>query len=369
MKIAYISTFYPYRGGIAQFNADLFRAFERLGHEINAYTFTRQYPNVLFPGSSQLVSSGDIVDKIPADRIIDTMNPVSYLTAAMKIKKFNPELVLTKFWLPFFGPSLGRVLKSTKKYATNISIVDNAIPHEKRAFDKSFTKYYFKQNHKFISMSKSVSNDILKIDPNADVSLHPHPLYDHFPKSIPRMEARKKLGLKNDDKIMLFFGFIRDYKGLDILIESLVQMPENYKLLIAGEIYGNFNKYEILINKLNLKDRIVSHIRYIKDSEVSLFFSASDLAMLTYRSATQSGILGIAYHYNLPVIATDTGGMREMIEPYKTGKVIPKADPSLIQKSVMDFFENPKDYFSNINEFKKIASWENLAKFILEKIK
>jgi glycosyltransferase involved in cell wall biosynthesis len=365
MKIAYLSTFYPFRGGIAQFNADLYRAFEHLGCNIKAFTFIRQYPNALFPGTSQFVTEKDKTDKIPAERVLDTLNPVTFLTTAKKIKKFKPDIVLTKFWLPFFGPSLGRVLKSTKKYASNISIIDNAIPHEKRPMDKSFAKYYFKQNHKFIVMSSSVKDDLLSLHPSANVSYHPHPLYDHFPKIIGKDKARKELGLNQSDKILFFFGFIRDYKGLDILIESLKKLPENYKLLIAGEIYGDFSKYDKIISDNGLSNRVIKYVRYIDDNEVPLFFSAADVCMLTYKSATQSGIIGIAYHYNLPVIATDTGGMKEMIEPYNTGIVIPQADTNLISQAVLRFFNDPKDFGLKVGDFKAKASWKNLAEFIL----
>jgi glycosyltransferase involved in cell wall biosynthesis len=366
MRIAYLSTFYPFRGGIAQFNANLYRAFESLGHDIKAFTFTRQYPNFLFPGDTQYVTKDDIADPIPADRILNTINPVSYLTASKKIKKFSPDIMLTKFWLPFFGPSLGKVLSGTKKRSKNISIIDNAIPHEKRPGDKLFSKYFFKQNHEFIAMSESVKNDIYKIKSDATVHHHPHPIYDHFPENINKTDARNKLGINPEDRILLFFGFIRDYKGLDILIESLKNLPSNYKLIIAGEIYGDFDKYDKLIDKLNLNDRIIKIIRYISDSEVSELFSASDVAMLTYKSATQSGILGIAYHYNLPVIATNTGGMKEMIEPYNTGIVIEYAVPELISEAIINYFNSNINFFDNIEKFKEIASWNHLAEFILK---
>ncbi|MDC1067849.1 glycosyltransferase [Candidatus Kapabacteria bacterium] len=368
MKIAYLSTFYPYRGGIAQFNAALFRAFERLGNEVRAFNFTRQYPDFIFPGSTQFVTEKDYADKIPNLRVLDTVNPVSYIKTAKKIKEFSPELVVSKFWLPFFGPSLGKVLKSTKRYASNVSIIDNAIPHEKRPLDRVLSKYYFNQNHKFITMSKSVNNDLLTLIPKAESYIHPHPLYNHFPKKIDKISARKKLGLTNQDKVLLFFGFIRDYKGLDVLLESLVSMPD-YKLIIAGEIYGDFKKYDDIIQKHNLEKQIVKMVRYIDDDEVPLLFSAADVAMLTYKSATQSGILGIAYHYNLPVIATNTGGMKEMIEPYNTGIVIESANQKLIQEACFKFFKSDDNYFAKIQDFKEIASWDNLAKFIIKKIK
>lgn len=365
MKIAYLSTFYPYRGGIAQFNAALFRALENQGCEVKAFNFKRQYPAFLFPGETQFVKENDAVDKIKSERLLDSVNPLSYIKTSNAIKKFNPEIVISKYWIPFFGPSLGTVLKSTKKYAKNISIVDNAIPHEKRPLDRSFTKYYLNQNHYFITMSKSVENDLKSLKDDANIIKHFHPLYNHFPDKIVKKEARKKLGINEKDRVLLFFGFIRDYKGLDVLIEAMSYLDETTKLIIAGEIYGDFTKYDDLIKKFKLEKRIYKNIRYIDDNEVPIFFSASDLAMLTYKSATQSGILGITYHYEIPVIATDTGGMKEMIEPYNTGRIIEKANPKLISNSVNEFFSLKNNQTFDFKKFKQIASWESLAKKII----
>ncbi len=368
MRIAYLSTFYPFRGGIAQFNAALFNYLSK-ENELKAFTFKRQYPNLLFPGTSQLVTENDTADKINSIRVLDSINPFSYFLASQKIKKFSPDLMLTKFWMPFFGPSLGYVAKSLKKAGTiNISILDNVLPHEKRLGDIQFINYFLRQNHGFIVMSEAVKADLLKMKPDAKYRYITHPLYDHFGKKMDRTEARKKLGIAPDRKVLLFFGFIRSYKGLDLMLETLKYLPDEYLLIIAGEVYGDFKSYEDLIRKNNLENKVMLNVRYISDSEVPVFFSASDVCVLPYKTATQSGITGISYHFDLPVIATDVGGLKESIEPYRTGTVIAQPLENMLFAAIVDYFNfNLKESFeNNIQNYKQIASWENFGNGILE---
>jgi glycosyltransferase involved in cell wall biosynthesis len=261
------------------------------------------------------------------------------------------------------------VCKSLKKNGVkNISILDNIIPHEKRPGDMSFIRYFLKQNHGFIVMSKTVRNDLLSIIPDAKYRLSPHPLYSHFGAKISKPEARKKLGIHEDKKVILFFGFIRSYKGLDVLIDTLALLPDDYYLLIAGESYGSFDPYDQLIAKLHLGTKLQKHVRYISDDETPSFFSAADVCVLPYKSATQSGIVGIAYHFDLPVIATDKGGLAEMIVPYNTGIIAQEAEPEVLKHSIIKYFDgDTAEILShNVEEYKKIASWEKLADTILE---
>ncbi|HRS01274.1 MAG TPA: glycosyltransferase family 4 protein [Bacteroidota bacterium] len=368
MRIAYVSTFYPFRGGIAQFNASLYREFEKLA-EIQAYTFTRQYPAFLFPGQSQFVSENDTADKILANRILDTINPLTWGKTAREIQKFHPDLVLTKFWMPFFAPSLGRVTRILRKKGTkSIAILDNVIPHEKRIFDTTLIKYFLNSQDGFIVMSHKVADDLHKFLPDAKYEFFPHPIYSHFQEQIPQKIAREKLQIPENKKVLLFFGFIRDYKGLDILLRAMKLLPEDYHLIIAGEVYGNFDKYQEIIDNSQLSNSITLLNRYITDDEVPAIFSASDVCVLPYRSATQSGIIGVAYQYNLPVIATDVGGLREMIEPYHTGLMVDKIDEMELAATIQYYFtQNLKNELSkNIDLFKSKYNWENLAKKILE---
>ena len=367
MKIAYLSTFYPFRGGIAQFNASLLNEFSK-EHETKAFTFTRQYPDFLFPGTSQYVSENDKVDKIDSKAVLDTVNPFTYLSTAKNIKAWEPDLLIMKYWMPFFAPSLGYVAGKLKKSGTKVvSILDNVIPHEKRIGDESLTKYFIKRNNGFVVMSKAVGEDLQKFDPDAKFIFHQHPLYDHFGQKVEKEEARKALDLPNDKKVLLFFGFIRDYKGLDLLLEAVKKLPDDYLLVIAGEVYGNFSKYDEMIKELNIEYKVKKFVRYINDDEVPLFFSAADVCVQPYKSATQSGIVGISFHFDLPIIATDVGGLKEMIEPYGTGIIVDKPDVIQIVNSIQDFFLNDNsEYLKNIQNFKKICSWESLASNILD---
>ncbi|MDA3843550.1 MAG: glycosyltransferase [Candidatus Kapabacteria bacterium] len=363
MKIAYLSTFYPFRGGIAQFNALLYRVLEKQ-HDINAYTFSRQYPKILFPGSSQMVGENDPADKIPSKQVLDTINPITYFTASGKINRFSPDLMLMKFWMPFFAPSLGHVAKSTKRHGTiNISVLDNVIPHERRTADIALTKLFLNQNHGFVVMSKKVEQDLLSLKPDAKYIFHEHPLYEQFGEAIPKDEACKKLNIPADKKVLLYFGFIRDYKGLDLLIDSLKYLPDEYVALVAGEVYGNFDKYSKQIKDSGLTDRVILNVRYIGDEEVPVFFSAADVSVLSYKSATQSGIVGISYNFDLPVIATDVGGLKEMIAPHNTGLMTEGVNAEQIAATVKRYFDEnlQTELANNIREYKKICSWDGLA--------
>ncbi len=368
MKIGYLSTFYPFRGGIAQFNAALLKEL-RLENQVLAFNFKRQYPEFLFPGSTQYVTENDKAEPVESIRKLDTINPITYYTTYKAIRKFNPDLMISKFWMPFFGPSLGYVLKSLKKKGVkNIGILDNVIPHEKRPGDNLFTNYYINSNNAFIVMSNTVRDDLLKFKPDAIFKQVLHPLYDHFGNLIKKNEAREKLGIQQNKNVLLFFGFIRKYKGLDLLLESIRFLPDDYLLVIAGEIYGSFDEYEQIIKNYNLENKVKLFIRYIDDGEVPLFFSASDVCILPYKSATQSGILGISYHFGLPVIATDTGGLWEMIEPFNTGIIVREPAPNLLSSAISDYFnlELSSQFKANIEKYKHKASWASLAKEILD---
>lgn len=366
MKIAYLSTFYPFRGGIAQFNARLVKHLYKFG-EVRAYTFKRQYPNLLFPGKSQYVLPEDKPEVIESIQILDSINPLSYYKTAKMIKSYAPDILITKYWMPFFAPALATVLKSLKKQTFNVAIIDNISPHEKFPFARTLNKYYLKQNHLFIVMSNEVLKELIKIHPQANYVLVPHPLYENFGEKIEKSQARKSLQIDENRKVLLFFGFIREYKGLDILLQALGILPEEYHLVIAGEPYVSFEKYQKFIENLNLKEKVSLFVRYISDTEVPLFFSAADVCILPYKSATQSGIVGIAYNFDLPVIATNVGGLAEMIEPYGTGIIVKETEPKKLANAIIRFFENPREeYIKGIEKYKSKANWEYFASKIIQ---
>ncbi|MGV3632519.1 MAG: glycosyltransferase [Bacteroidota bacterium] len=365
VKIAFLSTFYPFRGGIAQFNALVYRELEKK-HEVKAFSFKRQYPDLLFPGKTQFVSPEDHADPVPAERVLDSINPFSYFKTAREIKAYNPDLVIARYWMSFFAPSLGFVLGKLKK-PVRISILDNVIPHEKRFFDKAFNRYFLKRNDGFIVMSDKVLKDLLSIRPGAKYLRINHPVYNQFGVKTSREEAQRRLKLDPAKKTLLFFGIIRDYKGLDLLLDAFAQLDESYQLVVAGEVYGSFDKYEKQIAANPLKKQIHLFNQYISDDEVTLFFSAADTCILPYKSATQSGITSIANHFLLPLIATDVGGLKETIEDGKTGLIASRTDAGEIAGKITHYFDNDlKKSFSEAIETQNTEnSWENFCARLL----
>lgn len=324
---------------------------------------------MLFPGKTQFAEEGDKVDKIPAERIIDTINPFSYFSAANKINKFDPDLYLVKYWMPFFAPSLGFVAGSLgKKGCKRIAILDNVIPHEPRPGDAALNRYFLKRFDGFVAMSGKVERDLTSLKPNAKCIRIEHPLYDNFGGNIDKTEAREKLGLPADKKIALFFGFIRGYKGLDILLESLADLPEDYAAIIAGEPYGDFGKYEKIIADKDLESRVYKFVRYVPDEETKLFFSAADVCALPYKSATQSGIVGISFNFDLPVVATDTGGLRETIEAFGGGIFAERPDKECFAAALKKYFDRDMQnkLSENIVNSKKSVTWRAMAEKILQ---
>ncbi len=367
MRIAYLSTFYPFRGGIAQFNASLYREFEQT-HQVKAFTFIRQYPDVLFPGKTQYVKNNEQAQAIPSEAVLDSINPFSYFSAARKIKAFQPDLLIMKYWMTFFGPSLGTVAKLMPKHTKVITILDNVIPHESRFFDEMFSKYFLKQNHGFVAMSDSVKHDLRTLAPNARCLRKDHPLYNHFGEKPNAAEAKLSLGLDADKKTLLFFGFIRDYKGLDVLIKAFDMLDNSYQLIIAGETYGSFDKYQTLINSITKRNQVFVFNNYIADDQVPRFFAAADVCVLPYRTATQSGITSIAYHFDIPVIATDVGGLKESIKHLQTGLIVTECEPDTVAYSIREFFDKKLSakLVAGIKSLKETLSWKSFANDIVE---
>ena len=361
MKIAYLSTFYPFRGGIAQFNANLSKELQK-EHEVIPFTFKRQYPQFLFPGTTQYITADDHAIPINSIPVLDTANPLTYKMSARQIAKSKPDVLIMKYWMTYFAPSLGTVANYLKKQDCKvISILDNVIPHERRFFDKPLTTWFLKQNSGFVAMSESVRDDLLSLQPDARFILQEHPLYDHFGEKMDKPFAREQLEIDPEKKTLLFFGLIRDYKGLDLLIDAMPLLDESFQLVIAGESYGDFGKYRQAIDSSPARERIKVLNRYIADDEVPQLFSAADLLVTPYRSATQSGVIPIAYHFDLPVLATDVGGLKESIERAGTGLVCFPTVESL-SEGIQKFFQSERELFiANIQKEKKALSWEVFA--------
>lgn len=369
MKIAILGTAYPYRGGIAAFNERLAKELIAEGHQLSIHTFKLQYPNFLFPGKTQF-SSDKKPQNINIERRINSVNPINWITTGLSLRKENYDVVIIPFWLPFMGASLGtisRILKSEKTQL--LCIAHNIIPHELRLGDKMLTRYFIKKIDGFLAMTQKVLDDLNVFDKSSPKVLTPHPIYDNFGEIEPREKAIESLKLNQDYRYILFFGLIRDYKGLDLLLEAFSAneiREKNIKLIIAGEYYSNQAHYKKLIEKYNLEQDIIQVEQFIPDSEVHLYFNACDLVVQPYKSATQSGVTQIAYHFNKPMIVTDVGGLKEMCPDSKVGYVVsPHADE--IKKAILKFFNktNINEMIENINQIKEQYSWSIFTKKLL----
>ena len=367
MRIAYLSTFYPFRGGIAQFNADLYEELAR-NHEVKAFTFTRQYPSFLFPGKTQYVTPEDKAKVIDSEAVLDTANPFSWFSAARRIASWKPDLLIMKYWMSYLAPSLGTTARLLRrKGIPSVTILDNVIPHESRFFDKPFSRWFLRQNSGCVAMSEAVLKDLLALAPDKPCILQPHPLYDHFGEKIGKADARQRLRLDPDRKTLLFFGLIRDYKGLDLLIDAMPMLGPEYQLVIAGESYGSFERYERQIAASGCADRIRVFNRYIGDEEVPVFFSAADLCVLPYKSATQSGITAIALHFDLPLAATPVGGLAESIEKPGIGVMADGISAEALARAVRSFCAAGPDAFTDrIRAVKSTLTWPVFSERILD---
>jgi glycosyltransferase involved in cell wall biosynthesis len=360
MRIAMLSVFYPYRGGIAQFGGRLFRELQK-AHEVKAFNFSRQYPSLLFPGKTQYVSDSDRVDPLPNERLLDSINPLSWHTTSRAIHSFRPDVLLTRLWMPFLAPSIGFVAGQLKKKVTCVAIIDNLIPHERRMLDSLLTCYFLKRHHGFVVMSRQVASHLQKAVPKARFILCPHPLYDHYEKKISRREACHQLGIPENKKILLYYGFVRKYKGLDLLLDAFLLLEDDYHLIIAGEWYEDSTAFEKRIKPL--ESRITFLNRYIGMEETRLLFSAADACTLTYLSATQSGVAAVAMHYEVPLMVTPAGGLYEPVKQYGIGSIAIDFTAEAVAHAIRQLFnqQGPERFKPRFEQVKKELSWSRFS--------
>lgn len=363
MKIAILSPFYPYRGGIASFSNRLYQELDETENiEVAPFSFSLLYPSFLFPGKTQYVEEEKSVLAISPKRILNSINPFSWISTSKAINKYDPDVLIVAYWMPFLAPALGMVCSLVNKKTKIIALIHNAIPHEKRFFDKAFAKYFFNKCDSFIVLSEPVKDDLQMLVPNADILVTPHPIYDQYKERIDKSEACRLLNIDSEKKNLLFFGLIRDYKGLDLLIEAMSFLDNSFQLIIAGECYGNFLKYQELIDKSPLKENIRVFEQYIPDDMVTTLFSAADVLVLPYRDATQSGVVGIAYQMELPIIGTNVGALGQTVLSSSTGIVV-EVSPESISEGIKTYFGNDQQiYLDNVKTEKKRLSWSSFAK-------
>ncbi|WP_181309065.1 glycosyltransferase [Rufibacter sp. XAAS-G3-1] len=368
--IVLVGPAYPFRGGIAASTESLARTWQQMGHQVEIYTFTTQYPAILFPGKSQLVD-GPPPQDLTIHQELSSINPFTWISLGYKIRKKKPDVVLFRYWLPFMSPSLGTVARIIKgnKHTKVVALTDNIVPHEKRPGDKELTRFFVDACDAFVTMSATVQEELKQFSKTKPIACQGHPIYDTYGPKVERAEALKALNLP-DGKYLLFFGFIRPYKGLDLLLEAMQDSrlrQRGIKLIVAGEFYESPDLYTQLIEEGNLQNRVILATEYIPHEKVKDYFSVADLVVQPYRDASQSGVTQIAYHFEVPMIVTNVGGLSEMIPDQKVGYVV-AVDPNAIADAIERFYKENKasDMILNIKEEKQKYTWEALADAIID---
>lgn len=364
---------HPLRGGgMSTFNERLAGAFQEAGDEVEIVSFSLQYPSFLFPGKSQFTNE-PAPEGINIKPLINSVNPISWVRTGNYIRHRKPDLVIFRYWLPFMGPALGTIARliGRNRYSRILAITDNVVPHEKRPGDVPFTKYFLSACHGFLTMSRAVQQDLKLFEPNKPSLYLPHPLYDNFGLAESKAEACTALGLDLNFKYLLFFGFIRAYKGLDLLLEAMaipaLQAIPDLKLLIAGEFYEEAKPYHDLIEKHGLQDKLVLRTDFIPNAEVRHYFCAADLVVQPYKHATQSGVTQVAYHFNKPMVVTHVGGLAELVPHGEVGYVV-APQPQEIAAAILDFYNNGRNeiYAQNIARYKQRFSWSRFVAAVYE---
>lgn len=368
-NLVIIGPAWPLRGGLSAFDEKLATHFTEKGISTCINTFSLQYPSILFPGKSQY-STEPKPNHVQIHVCINSINPFNWIKIGLRLKHQKPDLIIVRFWIPFLAPCLGTILKITKfnKHTKVIAIVDNMIPHEKRWGDKLFTKYFVKNVDGFLAMSEKVKKDI-KIFSTKPIVISPHPLFNHFGQPISKQVARKILGLDPENKIILFFGYIRKYKGLDLLMNSMASdsiKKLGIKLMIVGEFYEDEKKYHEQIAHLHLKENIILYNHYVADELVVNYVCSADFIIQPYKNATQSGVTPLAYYFEKPVLVTNVGGLADAVAHLKTGVVV-EPNEQAISLGIETLYELGEPYFlPNIKIEKLKYSWEQMIEQFLK---
>ena len=363
-KVIIIGPAFPFRGGIANFNNALAQEYYDRGDQVTLYSFTLQYPGFLFPGTTQY-ESGEAPKNLKIKTLINSVNPFNWINVARKINAEKPDYVIIRYWLPFMAPCLGTIARLLNKKIKILAITDNVIPHEKRIGDTLLTRYFVKSCDAFLSLSASVLDDLSKFTNTTYKKFIPHPIYNVFGDKIPKAKALENLGLNSEDKHLLFFGFVRKYKGLDLMLKAMGDSrikAMGIKLIIAGEFYDDKTEYTDMITNLGIEDKIIMKSDFIPAEKVKNYFCAADMITQTYRTATQSGVTQIAYSFDRPMLVTDVGGLAEIVPNNKVGYVTSQ-NPIAIADAIIDFYTNNKEVEFTINTSteKKRFSWESFV--------
>jgi len=369
-KIGILGPYPPFRGGIAHFTEQFHLNLDaHVSHsetiqggipiEVFGVSFKRQYPSILFPGKSQYSGVGNT--QINAVPLLDSINPFSWTRTAEAFIDEGVDEVVFMYWMPFFAPAYLRVGQLLQRAGIRVTaLVHNASPHERQPFGSALTRTFLSRCDRIIALSGTVKRDIVSIGVSTNVEVSMHPVYNQFGNAIEPKLARKQLGLSEDGPVMLFFGLVRRYKGLDILLKALPKTTSKATLLVAGEWYEDHSELKRLIELGNLSDRVVCHSKYIPDEEVHSYFSAADVLIQPYRTATQSGVVQTAFHFGLPSIVSGVGGLPEMIEHETNGLVVAPEDPDALANAIDEFYRDSRKerLTEGAKESRAQYSWE-----------
>jgi len=369
LRIALVGLTHPFRGGISHYTTLLCRSLSER-HDVRFFALSRQYPGFLFPGKTQ-VDESDTVFQVPHEASIDSINPFTWITTAIKIARHKPDLILYSWWNPFFAPAFGTIARLARWFggARSCFICHNAIPHERSPVDRVLLWYAFSSADAFIAHSRQDADDLKRFRPRATVHRNPHPTYVIFaPENVPSTDqAKRELGLAGK-RVLLFFGFVREYKGLRHLLAAMERLgpEEGYHLVIVGEFYDDPEKYREALQRLDARGQLTLVDRYVRNEDVPTYFLASDLVMVPYVSATQSGVIQIAYGFLKPVVATTVGGIPEVVVHGGTGYLVPPADADAMVSAVRDYFaSNRQEAFrQGIARENEKYSWDRMIETV-----
>ena len=366
MKIVILGPAHPYRGGLASIMETMAREYQRRGDEVKVYTFSLQYPSLLFPGKSQTVDTPAPHD-LHIERIVNNCNPLNWIVVGERLRREAPDMIVMKYWTPFMAPCFGTIARIARRNGKTkvVCQIDNVEPHEHHLIDKPFNRYYLGAVDGFVYMSEQVGGE-LRGYTSAPAIFSPHPMFEHFGARVERSEACRRLGLDAEHRYLLFFGLIRDYKGLDMLLEAFEEVDDaNIRLLVAGEFYNDKEQYRATLERLG--NRVVLHDRFIPDAEVAAYFSVADALVLPYRTATQSGVTQIAYNFSVPMVVTRVGGLPEIVPDGEVGFV---CEPNVesIREAIQRLYEG--DALAHFAECfpaqRKRFSWATMCDKLVE---
>ena len=377
LHIVIVGTAYPFRGGLATFNQRLAQQFQKEGHTVEVVTFTTQYPSFLFPGKTQY-SNETAPEGLRISREVNSCNPLSWLKVGHRLRKQKPDIVICCYWMAFFAPAFATIERIVKRYGHTrcIALVHNMIPHEPSVLDKLFAPWFVQQTDGFVALSQSVVEDISKVESRKSKveslkpkTFSPHPIYDHYGEPMSKEAACEALKIDAEYEYMLFFGLVRAYKGLDLLIDAFAQVQEKLpklRLLIAGEFYEDEQKYREQISRSGLDERVIIRNEFIPDADLRKYFGAAGLIVQPYKSATQSGVTQVAFHFEKPMLVTNVGGLGEIVHDHKMGYACsPEADA--ITADLLDYYTNHRQaaFTEYLRHEKAKYGWDKLTKAFL----